>query len=64
MAIVISDSTQYLIGGATGTSAAAPVWAALIALADQQAHHDLGSVNPGRAVLRLLSPAPVRSSGG
>jgi subtilase family serine protease len=56
MAIVISDSTQYLIGGATGTSAAAPVWAALIALADQQAHHDLGSVNP--AIYRIAeSPA-------
>jgi subtilase family serine protease len=56
MAIVISDSTQYLIGGATGTSAAAPVWAALIALADQQAQHDLGSVNP--AIYRIAeSPA-------
>jgi subtilase family serine protease len=56
MAIVISDSTQYLIGPATGTSAATPLWAALIALADQQAHHDLGFVNP--AIYRIAqSPA-------
>jgi subtilase family serine protease len=56
MAIVISDSKQYLIGGATGTSAAAPLWAALIALADQQAQHDLGFVNP--AIYRIArSPA-------
>jgi subtilase family serine protease len=56
MAIAISDSKQYLIGGATGTSAATPLWAALIALADQQAHHDLGFVNP--AIYRIAqSPA-------
>lgn len=30
---------------ASGTSAAAPQWAALIALADQAAGHDLGSIN-------------------
>jgi subtilase family serine protease len=56
MAIVVSDSTQYLIGDATGTSAAAPLWAALITLADQQAGHDLGFVNP--AIYRIAeSPA-------
>ena len=56
MAIVVSDSTQYLIGDATGTSAAAPVWAALVALADQRAGHDLGFVNP--AIYRIAeSPA-------
>jgi len=32
--------------GATGTSAAAPLWAGLIALADQFAGHPLGFVNP------------------
>ena len=32
--------------GAGGTSAAAPFWAGLIALADQQAGHPLGFVNP------------------
>jgi len=36
----------YEYFGAGGTSAAAPFWAALIALADQQAGHPLGFVNP------------------
>ena len=31
---------------AVGTSAGAPLWAGLIALADQYAGRDLGSVNP------------------
>jgi subtilase family serine protease len=34
-----------------GTSAAAPFWAGLIALADQEAGHPLGSVNP--AIYRI-----------
>ena len=51
MALAISDGSQYLLGGATGTSAAAPLWAALIALADQRAGHDLGFVNP--AIYRI-----------
>jgi len=29
-----------------GTSASAPLWAGIVALADQYAHHDLGFVNP------------------
>jgi subtilase family serine protease len=37
--------------GAGGTSAAAPFWAGLIALADQQAGHPLGFVNP--AIYRI-----------
>lgn len=37
--------------GAGGTSAAAPFWAALIALADQTAGHPLGLVNP--AIYRI-----------
>jgi subtilase family serine protease len=39
------DSTPW-ITPASGTEAAAPLWAGLIALADQYAHHDLGFVNP------------------
>jgi len=35
----------------SGTSADAPLWAGLIALADQYAHHDLGFVNP--AIYRI-----------
>ena len=36
----------YEFFGAGGTSAAAPFWAGLIALADQEAGHPLGFVNP------------------
>jgi subtilase family serine protease len=47
MALVISDGRGgYEIGAAGGTSAAAPLWAGLIAVADQYAGHDLGFVNP------------------
>jgi subtilase family serine protease len=35
-----------MITNAGGTSASAPTWAALIALADQYAGHHLGFVNP------------------
>jgi subtilase family serine protease len=41
----------YEFFGAGGTSAAAPFWAGLIALADQQAGHPLGFVNP--AIYRI-----------
>jgi len=37
---------NYILAGASGTSAAAPLWAAVIALADQYAGRDLGFVNP------------------
>lgn len=47
MALVISNGGgRYEIGAAGGTSAAAPFWAGLIAVADQYAGHDLGFVNP------------------
>jgi subtilase family serine protease len=46
MAMVISNGEKYTIRGASGTSASTPLWAALIALADQAAGHDLGFVNP------------------
>jgi subtilase family serine protease len=46
MALVISDGRGgYEISTAGGTSAAAPLWAGLIAVADQFAGHDLGFVN-------------------
>jgi subtilase family serine protease len=41
----------YELIGLAGTSAAAPFWAGLIALADQQAGHPLGFVNP--AIYRI-----------
>jgi subtilase family serine protease len=51
MALAFSgDGASYFIG-AGGTSAAAPLWAALIALADQDAGHQLGLVNP--AIYRI-----------
>jgi subtilase family serine protease len=47
MALIISDGSQnYDLSGANGTSAAAPLWAAVIALADQYAGRPLGFVNP------------------
>ncbi len=46
MAIAVSgNSHNYLLGGG-GVSAAAPLWAAVIALADQFAGRHLGFVNP------------------
>ena len=41
----------YTLSGHAGTSAAAPLWAGIIALADQYAHRHLGFVNP--AVYRI-----------
>ena len=47
MALAISDGGQdYGLTGISGTSVAAPLWAAVIALADQYAGRHLGFVNP------------------
>jgi subtilase family serine protease len=47
MALALTDGGQnYIVVGASGTSAAAPLWAAVIALADQYAGRHLGFVNP------------------
>jgi subtilase family serine protease len=51
MAIVLSDGGRTMIRNSGGTSASAPIWAALIALADQYAGHQLGFVNP--AIYRI-----------
>ena len=52
MALVLTDgSRNSIVVGASGTSAAAPLWAAVIALADQYAGRHLGFVNP--ALYRL-----------
>ena len=45
------QAASYELIGAGGTSAAAPFWAGLIALADQEAGHPLGFVNP--AIYRI-----------
>ena len=44
MAIAFSGGKDYILGGG-GVSVAAPLWAAVIALADQYAGHHLGFVN-------------------
>jgi hypothetical protein len=46
MAIVLSDDGRSTVRNSGGTSASAPIWAALIALADQYAGRHLGLVNP------------------
>ena len=51
MAIVLSDGGRTMVHNSGGTSASAPIWAALIALADQYAGHRLGFVNP--AIYRI-----------
>jgi subtilase family serine protease len=51
VAVVFSNGTQYIVQSHGGTSASAPMWAALIALADQYAGHRLGFVNP--AIYRI-----------
>ena len=45
MALAITGAGRSIFTGASGTSAAAPLWAGLIALADQYARRDLGFVN-------------------
>jgi subtilase family serine protease len=51
MAIIISNDGQPFLRNSGGTSASAPIWAALIALADQYAGRHLGFVNP--AIYRI-----------
>jgi subtilase family serine protease len=46
MAVVTaSGAGTYTVSGSGGTSASAPMWAGLVALADQYAHRHLGFVN-------------------
>jgi subtilase family serine protease len=51
LAVVLSDGGRTMIRNGGGTSASAPIWAALIALADQYAGRHLGFVNP--AIYRI-----------
>ena len=46
VAVVFRNGTQDMVQSHGGTSASAPTWAALIALADQYAGRHLGLVNP------------------
>jgi subtilase family serine protease len=51
VAVVFRNGTRVVVQSHGGTSASAPIWAALIALADQYAGHHLGFVNP--AIYRI-----------
>ena len=51
LSLVLAGGGKTWIVAAGGTSASAPLWGGLIALADQYAHHDLGFVNP--AIYRI-----------
>jgi subtilase family serine protease len=47
MALVISNASgKFMIRNGGGTSESAPIWAGIIALADQYAGRHLGLVNP------------------
>ena len=46
MAIAIRGGQNDVLIGGGGTSVAAPLWAAVIALANQNAGHNLGFINP------------------
>ncbi len=51
VAVAFRNGTQDMVESHGGTSASAPIWAALIALADQYAGRHLGLVNP--AIYRI-----------
>jgi subtilase family serine protease len=60
-AIAVTDGGQrYIVHSAGGTAAAAAIWAGLIALADQDAGHALGLVNP--AIYRIGRSAAYRAA--
>ena len=46
VAVVFSNGTRDTVQSHGGTSASAPIWAALVALADQYAGRHLGFINP------------------
>ena len=53
--IVFASGSQSAVNTSPGTSAATAQWAGLMALADQDAHHGLGFVNP--AIYRIARSA-------
>ena len=46
MTVIVSNGSGYNIVNGGGTSQSAPIWAGIIALADQYAGRPLGDVNP------------------
>jgi subtilase family serine protease len=60
MAVAFSLAPGTVVTPADGTSAASPFWAGIVALADQDAGHALGFINP--AIYRIgRSPAYSRA---
>ena len=60
LSIVFAGGGQASVNPDQGTAAATPLWAGVMALADQYARHDLGSVNP--AIYRVArSPSYHRA---
>jgi subtilase family serine protease len=53
--VIFAGDSQSSVNTAPGTSAATALWAGLMALADQDAHHGLGFVNP--ALYRIARSA-------
>jgi subtilase family serine protease len=58
--IAFADGGKTYIMPLGGTSASAPLWGGLMALADQYAHHDLGFVNP--AIYRIARGASYHNA--
>jgi subtilase family serine protease len=58
--VVTAGGQQYVVHPAGGTAAAAALWTGLIALADQEAGHDLGLVNP--AIYRIGGSAAYHTA--
>jgi subtilase family serine protease len=56
--VYTSDGAAYL-DSQSGTSCSAPLWAGIMALADEYAHRDLGFVNP-RSTTSAEAPATTR----
>jgi subtilase family serine protease len=56
----VSDPGWYIIGG---TSEATPIMSGIVALADQQARHRLGQINPALYLLGALQQARVPGTG-
>jgi subtilase family serine protease len=60
MTIVINTGSRYVIRNSGGTSTSAPIWAGIIALADQYAGRHLGFVNP--AIYRIARSPRYRQA--
>jgi subtilase family serine protease len=56
----VAATGQYAITPGAGTSAGAPFWAGLVAIANQYAHRDLGFINPG--LYRIAKSASYRAA--